>query len=124
MPIRTIAKFLAVAVLSLATAANAQTSRSDPSDFQTWYSTTAKLDLPNRWEASLKYRARLVDNSSVFRGSYLYTELGRELNEHLSLLGEYRLARVEDGTYHRYSLGMEASRELGRLDLSFRPVMQ
>ena len=111
--------------LARATPASGQTSAQDPSDLQAWYSAVLELDLPNGWEASLQYRLRMVDDASSYRGSYLTAEGRKELVDWLSVLGGYRLARVEGGTYHRYALGAEARYDPSeRLRLTFRPQVQ
>jgi hypothetical protein len=102
----------------------AQTSREDPTDFQTRYGAGLDVDLPNGWEAGLKYQLRLVDNSSLYRGSYLYAEVAKSLGDYLAVLAEYRLALVDDGTFHRYALGLDASTEIWDTDVSFRPIFQ
>lgn len=117
---------LALAALLAGTApAGAQTSRDDPSDFQTWYSAAVNVNLPNKWEASMRYRLRLEDNSSAYAGSYLTGELGFQPLKGLTLLGDYRLALADDGTYHRVGAGFDASRKVGGgTTLSFRPMLQ
>ena len=91
---------------------------------QTWLGTAVVADLPNRWEASLEYRLRLVDNASTYRGSYATAEVQRGITDFLDLLGSYRLAVVDDGKYHRFALGAQAAADVGSLRLSFRPMLQ
>jgi hypothetical protein len=113
-----------VALLAAATPARAQTSRADPTDFQSWYGSRLRLDLPRRWEASLQYRLRLVDNSSLYRGSYATGEVGYSPAKRVSLFGSYRLAAVDEGTFHRYAAGAEAGRKLRATTLSLRTMVQ
>lgn len=121
---RSIALALA-ALLASAGAGRAQTSREDPTDFQTWYSAAVNVDLPDGWEASARYRLRMQDNASAYAGSYLTGELGYRPLKGLTLLGDYRLALVEGGTYHRVGVGVDASRRVGGgTTLSFRPMVQ
>lgn len=124
MATRSILGLVVAMLLVCSTAAISQTSRSDPSDLQAWYSAALNLNLPRKWEAGFKYRLRMVDNASAYRGSYLYAEIGREIIDNVSLLSEYRLALADDGTYHRYALGAEGSREVWNTELSFRPIVQ
>lgn len=115
----------AVAVLALAAVPlDAQTSRADPTDVQAWYGAGLKLDLPRRWEASVRYRARMVGDASSFRGSYLTGEVGRGLGRRVQLFTGYRLALVDDGTYHRVAVGGEYEHRLGRATLSLREIVQ
>ncbi len=104
--------------------AAAQTSRTDPVDVQTRYGAGVNFDLPKKWEAALKYRLRLVDNSSAYRGSYLTAEAGHSPNKHFTFFSGYRLAVVDDGVYHRYGVGAQASTRLGATTLSLRPTLQ
>ncbi len=102
----------------------AQTSRADPTDVQAWYGAGVKLDLPRRWEASLQYRARMVGDARSYRGSYLTGEVGRGLGKRVQLFTGYRLALVDDGTYHRVAVGGEYEHRLGRTTLSLREIVQ
>jgi hypothetical protein len=102
----------------------AQTSRADPTDFQSWLGAGVKLDLPNRWESSLDYRARLVDNASAYRGSYVTGEVGYNPTKRLGVFTSYRLAAVDDGTYHRAAVGAEQKGRLRGTTLAFRSMVQ
>ena len=102
----------------------AQTSRSDPTDVQSRVGTQVTLDLPDKWLASFQYQARMVDDLSRYRGSYLYADVERGLGDHLAASADYRLALVDRGTYHRIGVGVEASGKIGRAKWSFRPRLQ
>lgn len=122
-----VARTAGLALLLLApgaTGAQAQTSRSDPSDLQTWYSAALHVNLPARWETSLRYRLKLVDDASTYRGSYLTAEAGRGLTGWLTLFGSYRLALVDEGTFHRFAGGAEAKAKLEAVTLAFRSMLQ
>jgi len=106
------AGFLVLAVAMLPDQLAAQGTREDPTDFQAWFATSLTFDLPDRWEAGLKYRVRLIDDASTYRGSYLYADLSRRWTDMLSTMVEYRLALVDRGTYHRYAAGAEARYDL------------
>ena len=108
----------------LAAPARAQTSAADPSDVQTWFGTTVEADLPNGWVATLQYRGRMVDNGSVYRGSYLTAEGNWGALDWLDLMTGYRLAFVEGGVYHRVAVGAEAIHSPGSWRFSLRPVLQ
>jgi hypothetical protein len=115
---------LAVLWLPSASTALSQTSRSDPVDFHTRYGTAINLDLPNRWEGALEYELRMVDNASTYRGSYFTAELGRGVTRSFTLMGNYRLAMVNEGTFHRFAAGGQVGTRLGDARLSFRSLMQ
>jgi hypothetical protein len=120
-----IAALAAAFGLARATPLRAQTSAADPSDLQAWYSASLVMDLPNGWETSFQYRLRMVDDASSYRGSYLTFEGQKEVVSWMSMLGGYRLARVEGGTYHRFALGAEARYDAtDRFRLSLRPQVQ
>ena len=115
----------ALALLMSTRNARAQTSPQDPSDLQAWYGAVLELNLPNGWESSLQYRLRMVDGASSYRGSYVTAEGRKELVNGLAALGGYRLARVEDGTFHRFAVGAEATYDPSdALRLTFRPQIQ
>lgn len=105
-------------------AARAQTSALDPTDLQTWFGTTVEADLPNRWVATLQYRARMVEDASAYRGSYVTAEGAWGALDWLDLLGGYRLALVQGGVYHRVAVGAEAIRSTGPFRVSLRPMLQ
>jgi Protein of unknown function (DUF2490) len=111
-------------VALVATTAGAQTSRSDPTDLQAWYGGSLRLDLPDRWRASAEYRLRMVDNAQQVRGSYLTLGASRRVAGPLRLLSSYRLALVDNGTFHRLAAGAEAERESGALTLGVRGLVQ
>jgi hypothetical protein len=122
------ATIAAAALLLLATGAapaTAQTSRSNPDDIQSRYGLQLGLDLPNRWEASAGYELRLVDNSSSYRGSYVYLDAQHEPVKDLALMAGYRLASVTTGTFHRYSAGAESEVKTGKITtLALRGLLQ
>ena len=120
---RALLRLSALLALSAA-AAHARTSRADPSDVQWWYQLGIDLDLPEKWEASAEYRLRTSDNASAYRGSYLTTEVGRELLERVALFASYRYADVDAERTHRFGLDAELSRKLWGTTLSFGPQVQ
>jgi len=113
---------LAALIGLMASGAQAQTSRSDPTDLQSRFGTQVRLNLPDKWLATVQVQGRMVDDVSSYRGTYLSGEVERGLGKHLALLANYRLALVDRGTYHRFGLGAEASGKLGEAKLSLRPM--
>ena len=114
-----------VAASGLAAPAHGQTSRSDPTDVQSWYGAGLQLDLPHKWEASADYRLRMIGNASHYRGSYVTGELGYAVRKHVSLFANYRFADVtEDGIAHRFGVGVDGSRKWLGTTVSFRPQVQ
>ncbi|MFM6954423.1 MAG: DUF2490 domain-containing protein [Sphingobacteriaceae bacterium] len=104
--------------------AKAQTSQADPTDVQGWYGAGLNVNLPSKWTANLDYQARYINNIRTFNGSYISLGVSKELNDFLSIEADYRLALVSSATYHRFSLGAEASRRLGKVDVSLRALIQ
>ena len=92
----------------------AQTSKSDPVDGEGWYSATLKLDLPKKWEASFQYEARFWNNLQNYYGSYVSVGANKQINKHLDLSAEYRMAFFDDGITYRYTLGGEANTKLNK----------
>ncbi|NJD20754.1 MAG: DUF2490 domain-containing protein [Gemmatimonadetes bacterium] len=123
VPLRA-AACLAMLLVAAAPDAGAQTSRSDPTDLQSRFGTQFRVNLPDKWLATLEVQGRMVDDISAYRGTYVSSEVERGLGKHLAVLANYRMALVDDGTYHRVGLGLEASGKLGEAKLSFRPMVQ
>lgn len=103
---------------------NAQTSSSDPVDFQGWYGLGVKFNLPKKWSLDVDYQTRFVNNLSLYNGSYISVTGNKKIGKILELSAEYRLALVKKGVYHRFSFGGEATKKLNKLDLSFRLLVQ
>jgi hypothetical protein len=115
----------AVALLAVASSMlSAQTSISDPVDVQGWYGGALRLDLPKKWDVIAQYRLRTVDNASQIRGSYLTGEVRHTPISHLTLIGSYRLALVDNGTFHRYAAGTQLSAKGDRSSVSLRGLVQ
>jgi hypothetical protein len=102
----------------------AQTSRLDPVDVHGRYGVTVNLDLPRKWEAALEYELRMVGNARTYRGSYITAEAGYPLSKRLSLLGNYRLATVTEGLFHRVAGGAQLEQKIADMSLSFRSLVQ
>jgi hypothetical protein len=119
-----LAACLALVAGATAPGVGAQTTRSDPTDLQSRFGTQLRLNLPDKWLATFQVQGRMVDDLSSYRGTYLSSEVERGLGKHLAMLANYRMALVDDGTYHRVGVGAEASGKLGRAKVSFRPLFQ
>ena len=102
----------------------AQTSKADPTDVQGWFGGTLDINLPHKWSAELDYQARYFNNVRTFNGSYISVGASKEVSDFFSLQAEYRLALVSGITSHRFSIGAEASHELGPVDISLRALIQ
>lgn len=102
----------------------AQTSSSDPVDFQGWYGVGVKFNLPKKWSLDVDYQTRWINNLSLYNGSYISLTGRKKLGKIIELAGEYRLALVKKGVYHRFSFGAEASKKLEKLELGFRLLVQ
>lgn len=115
--------FLFIGLL-LQPALYAQTSKTDPTDVQGWYGTELTIDLPKKWTAKFDYQGRYVNNLKTYNGSYVSFGASKELADFVELQAEYRLALVQAGTYHRWSLGAEASHRFAKVDFGLRALVQ
>lgn len=104
--------------------ATAQTSKSDPTDVQGWFGAGFKLDLPKKWTTSLDYQSRFYNNVKTYNGSYISLGVAKKVIPLLELQGEYRLALVQKGVYHRVSIGAELNKGLRKFDFSLRLLFQ
>ncbi len=104
--------------------ASAQTSKSDPKDSQGWFTAKLNLDLANGWELSTGYQARYINDMGTYNGSYITFGAEKKLNKFLSVQGDYRLAFVEKGTYHRFSVGGEFKEKASDFEFKLRLLIQ
>lgn len=103
---------------------SAQTSSSDPVDFQAWYGLGVKFNLPQKWTLDIDYQTRFINNLSLYNGSYFSITGGKKIGKIVELMGEYRLALVKKGTYNRFSIGAEASKKFKKVSAGFRVLFQ
>jgi Protein of unknown function (DUF2490) len=103
---------------------HAQTSKTDPSDAQGWYAAGIKFDLPKKWTASLDYQARFINNLKKYFGSYISVGVSKKITKQVELMSDYRVARVSKGTYHRFSIGGEATKKIKKFELGLRALIQ
>lgn len=116
--------YLLLLTICLTTTANAQTSKADPNDVQGWFSGMLKADLPKKWDLAFEYQNRLVGNLSYSRGSYLSAELNKKLNNIFTATGEFRLAFLDNGTFKRYTIGIEAEAGSKKWEWNARLLLQ
>ena len=102
----------------------AQTSKSDPKDNQGWFGAKLKLDLPSGWETNLDFQTRFINDLQLYNGSYSTVGITKKINNAIELQSDYRLALVQKGTYHRISLGGEATKEIEHFKLGLRLLIQ
>jgi Protein of unknown function (DUF2490) len=102
----------------------AQTSSSDPVDVQGWYGLGVKFNLPKKWTLDVDYQTRWINNLSLYNGSYISVTGRKKIGKIVELAGEYRLALVKKGVYHRFSIGAEASKKFDKLEFGFRLLVQ
>ncbi|AFK02057.1 Protein of unknown function DUF2490 [Emticicia oligotrophica DSM 17448] len=93
-------------------------------DFQTWYDAAVKLNLKKGWKLSSRFRVRLNENSSNYRGSYLFLEGEKRVNKYIRVLANYRLAWVEGNQYHRFLIGTNAQFKTNGFTFFTRPMIQ
>ncbi len=98
----------------------AQTSSLDPVDVQGWYGVGLGIDFPKKWTTVVGYQARFQNNLASYKGSYISFSGAKLVSKQVELVAEYRFAKVENTTYHRFSGGAEYSPKVKRIDLGFR----
>lgn len=91
---------------------------------QAWLGGSVEADLPFRWKAGLEYQARFINNIQEFNGSYYSVDLQKGLTKNFSLLAEYRLSKVQNGTFSRYSFGAMVDRKFGKFKADLRTLFQ
>ena len=112
------------AILLISKAMVAQTSKTDPNDFQGWYGASAKIDLPKKWEVNIDYQSRFINNMQTYNGSYITLGGSKKISKLLTAMADYRIVLADNGLYHRFTIGSEAQKKLGKFDLSFRMLVQ
>jgi hypothetical protein len=102
----------------------AQTSKTDPNDFQGWYGAGTKIELPKKWEVSFDYQARFINNMQTYNGSYITLGASKKISKLLTAQADYRIVLADNGLYHRFTVGSEAGKKYGKFDLNFRLLVQ
>lgn len=111
---------LAIFLMGIYSNIHAQATKSDPIDIQGRFGADLNLDLPKKWDLGLEYQARVMQNFQTYSGSYLSLGFGKGVSKHLTLLGEYRFARLLDAVSHRLGVGLIADRKIGMWKTDFR----
>lgn len=101
-----------------------QATKLDPIDIQGWFSADIEADLPKKWSFDFSYQTRLNNNLTKNNGSYYSLGIKKRLIKPLSLLGEYRLSKVLNGTYNRFSAGVDIDYNLRKIKTDFRLLYQ
>jgi len=105
--------------------ASAQATKADPKDAEGWYSASLKLDLPKKWESNFTYEARFYNNLKTYYGTYLSLSGTKAVSKIVKMSGEYRIAFLNEGITHRYTLGMEGTWKIKKkLEISGRLQLQ
>lgn len=93
-------------------------------DFQTRTSLSLNLDLKKGWKIGTEYRAKFNENSSNYRGSYLYLDVDKKLNKYISAGVSYRFGTVEGENFHRFSGNLEGKYKYNKFTFSVRELYQ
>ncbi len=117
-------KALVVTFILLTNLYFVQAQTKDLNDIQTWYGASLKIDLPHKWAVSTQYRLRIIDDASYYKGSYIFGQIDKRLNQTFELTSNYRLALVDKGVFHRYALGVDVRKEWRKWSINFRPMVQ
>lgn len=109
---------------SIFNAAKAQTTKADPVDVQGWYGASVQARVTDNWKIALEGQLRFFNNLKTFNGTYISLGVERKVNDYLALQGEYRLALVQKGVYHRLSAGGTFTYEWEKPAFEFRILVQ
>jgi hypothetical protein len=101
-------------LLLIVTVSFGQATKTDPREGQGWYGAGVSIDLPKKWNLSLDYEARFQNNLKDYYGSYFSIELENKLHKYFTAIGEYRLAKFDDGVSHRFSFGGSSEMKLAK----------
>jgi hypothetical protein len=102
----------------------AQATRTDPIDVQGWFGAGIDFDLPKKWQAGIEYQSRVENNIKTLKGSYYSFSLEKEIIKHLSLIGQYRLSKVQGEQFSRYGFGLMLDKKLGEIKTDLRLLYQ
>lgn len=93
-------------------------------DFQTRQGIGLTLDLPKGWEVQGEFRTRFNENSTNYRGSYIYLGGEKKLNKYISAGVGYRLGMVNGENFHRLSGNIEGKYKINKFTFSLRETYQ
>ena len=93
-------------------------------DFRTRSSATLNLNLHKGWKFSTQYQVRFDENSSVYRGSYLYADVDKKILKYLSAGIGYRFALVGEEKFNRFSANIEGKYKFKNFTFSLRELYQ
>jgi hypothetical protein len=113
--------FKVFAFLFITIAAQAQKSTTD---LQTRPAITLNLDFKKGWEVSTQYRAKFNDNSSHYRGSYLYLDVDKKINKYLTAGAAYRFGLVDGEKFNRFAGSIEGKYKIKKVSFSLREQYQ
>lgn len=93
-------------------------------DFQTRQGIGLSLDLPKGWEVQGEFRTRFNENSTNYRGSYIYLGGEKKLNKYISAGVGYRLGMVNGEKFNRFSGNIEGKYKINKFTFSLRETYQ
>jgi hypothetical protein len=93
-------------------------------DFQTRYIAGLDVDLPKSWELSTQFQARFIENAATYRGTYIEVGAKKKISPVFGLIAGYRLGLVDNGTFHRYSMGFDVRKKWKKASVTLRPLAQ
>ena len=106
------------------TRALGQATFSDPVDAQGWYSLSVNYAPVKKWKLEADYQYRSINNLKTYNGSYISLGVSRQVAKNLDLLTEYRLALIQNATYHRGSIGFQYEAEAKKWEFGLRGLFQ
>ena len=102
----------------------AQATRTDPIDVQAWFGAGLDFDLPKKWQAGIEYQSRIENNIKTLKGSYYSFSLEKEIVKHVTVMGQYRLSKVQGEQFSRFGFGFTLDKKLGEVKTDLRLLYQ
>jgi len=102
----------------------AQATRTDPTDVQGWFGAGIDFDLPKKWQAGIEYQTRVENDIKTMKGSYYSFSLEKEIVNHLTLIGQYRLSKIQGEQFSRYGFGLILDKKLAEIKTDLRLLYQ
>ena len=102
----------------------AQATRTDPIDVQAWFGAGLDFDLPKKWQAGIEYQSRVENNVKTLKGSYYSFSLEKEIVKHVTVMGQYRLSKVQGEQFSRFGFGLTLDKKLGEVKTDLRLLYQ
>ena len=116
--------FILILCLTKVFELNAQATSTDPVDIQGWFGAGVNLDLPKKWQFGVEYQSRVENNIKTQKGSYYSFSLEKGIVKHITLIGQYRLSKVNADQFSRFGFGFSLDKKIGDIRSELRILFQ